>query len=139
MQLVRDWTLRLSRGEYEDHLYWECVAEDCEEAGDWAKALSAYSAILNLPKLDSLDYARACSAIGAIHSLLGDDLAVSASYRLASAKSEDDVRVLWRHFIANEVWHLSRMGHVRRAGRSSDVVSFRTKAKLSITSAPLDC
>src|SRR6266480_8157551 len=45
MQAGHDWTVRLSRGEYEDYLYWECVAEDCEEAGDWSGAKSAYRRI----------------------------------------------------------------------------------------------
>jgi hypothetical protein len=33
---TRDWAVRLSRGEYDEDLYWECVAEDCERAGDFS-------------------------------------------------------------------------------------------------------
>ena len=64
VQSSRDWLEKLSRGEYEDQLYWECTAEDCEEAGDWKGALSAYRKIIDLPNPRCLDIPKAYSAIG---------------------------------------------------------------------------
>src|SRR5947207_15625531 len=75
LQAGRDWTLRLSRGEFEDDLYWECIAEDREEVGDWKGALSAYRRIVDLHDLNGTGYSKAYSAMGAVQRLLGDDQA----------------------------------------------------------------
>jgi tetratricopeptide (TPR) repeat protein len=80
MKFMREWTLRLSRGEFEDRLYWDCLAEDYEEASDWDGALSAYEKILSLPDITSVELANAHSAIAAIRSLQGDNEAALRSY-----------------------------------------------------------
>ena len=111
-----DWMLRLSRGECEQHNYWECIAEDSEEAGDWPRAIEAYRKILDLSDLDSLKNSMANSAIAAIQRLLGNDRAALASYEAATAIFlRSDSRVLWRHRLVNQVFQLIRMGHVGRA------------------------
>jgi hypothetical protein len=47
---VRDYFVRLSRGEYDEPLYWECVAEDCEAAGDLMGAIAAYRKMAEVGK-----------------------------------------------------------------------------------------
>jgi tetratricopeptide (TPR) repeat protein len=115
LESTREWTLRLSRGEFEQDLYWKCVADDCEKAGDWQGALSAYRQILDMP--DELGFTRAktLSAMASIHSVLGDDKAASKSYQMATAASVKEVRVLNRMVLTSEVSQLIRMGNIRRA------------------------
>jgi tetratricopeptide (TPR) repeat protein len=118
LQAGNDWMLRLSRGEFEQDFYWECVAEDCEEAGDWWRAIEAYRKILDLPDLYSFNYSKAHTLIAAIHRLLGDDAAALASYEAATAALlPHDEGIFWRHRIGNQIFQLVRMGHIRRARR----------------------
>jgi tetratricopeptide (TPR) repeat protein len=115
MRAAYDWTLRLSRGEYDDRQYWECAAQDCEEAGDWLGAIAAYRKIVEIPKLFSLYLTKAHTSIGMVQCLLGDDRAALKSYRTAVSSVKDDVSVLQRTFIGNEIAQLLRMGQIRRA------------------------
>lgn len=82
LQGVRDWTLRLSQGEYDDNMYWECVAEDCEENGDWEGAITAYRRILD-PQPSGFDHWKACLDIAFIYNLLGDSKAALRYYQRA--------------------------------------------------------
>jgi tetratricopeptide (TPR) repeat protein len=116
MQSTKDWTLRLSLGEFEQDLYWKCVAEDCEEVGDWSGAIEAYRKTLDLCDLHSFKYSEAYSSIGDVQRLLGDEEAALGSYETATTKLlTDDSRVLWRHRLAKEVFQLIRLGHIPRA------------------------
>src|SRR3954451_14394829 len=114
MKAGNEWALRLRRGEFEKDLYWDCVADDCEEAGDWQGALSACRKILDLPGLPEMDYAKALGSIAAIQSLLGDESDALASDHRATASLRDDTRILSRCFIAREISQLIRMGNTRR-------------------------
>ncbi len=146
-QFMQEWTLRLSRGEFDDRLYWECVADDCEEAGDWQDAVSAYRKILDMPELHGMEYSKAHSAIGAIQSLFGDNESALESYHLAVPKSEDDSRILWRCYAIKEISQLLRMGRVREARKlidqglatsDSNSVDHLGTARLLIESAKCD-
>ncbi|MFO0790144.1 MAG: hypothetical protein U0805_11875 [Pirellulales bacterium] len=149
LQFVRESTLRLSRGEYEERLYWECLAEDLEEAGDWRGALASYERILKLPGLDSIYAAQACSAVALIQRLFGEYEAELASRRLATEKSDDGSRILTRHYIANEAAALQRLGFTRQARRlvhrtlawrqsEGEIVDYLGIARLLIVSARCD-
>lgn len=85
--------------------------------------------------------------MGAIYSLLGNDSAALTSYRLASAKSEDDSRILWRYYIAQEALQLLHMGHIRHARKlirrglvsgKDEFVDYLGTARLLIASAHHD-
>ncbi|HEX3599743.1 MAG TPA: hypothetical protein VHU84_06340 [Lacipirellulaceae bacterium] len=115
MRAANDWVLRLSRGEFDDRQYWECAAEDCEEVGDWLGAIAAYRKMVEIPDLFSLYLAKAHKSIGMVQGLLGDDRAALKSYRTAVSNVKDDVPVLQRTFIGNEIAQLLRMGQIRRA------------------------
>lgn len=117
LQSSREWLTRLSLGEYDERLYWECLAEDLEVAGDWQGALASYRKILDLPGLSSIECTKAHSAIALIQRLLGDYEAELAARRLATKKSDDGLGVLTRHRIADEAAALNRLGHTRPARR----------------------
>jgi tetratricopeptide (TPR) repeat protein len=115
LKSAHDWTLRLSRGEYEAHVYWECVADDCEEVGDWEGALSAYRRILDISDQLGTTHSKTFSAIAAIQRLCGDDEAALRSYRSASAEVAKHSRVMGRARCINEASQLIRLGRIRRA------------------------
>ena len=85
LQSSQEWLLRLSRGEFEERLYWECLADDQEEAGDWQGALASHQKILGLPGLSSVECSKAHSAIALIQRLLGDYEAELAARRFPGA------------------------------------------------------
>jgi tetratricopeptide (TPR) repeat protein len=114
MQFMRDWTERLSRGEFEDYLYWECVAEDCEELGDWEGAKAAYSNILDGP---SIHYWKALSTLGSLQHMLGEHDAALKSFASAAKSELPKGSVLWRHTIVKQAWQLLLMARVRQAQR----------------------
>lgn len=114
-QFMRDWTLRLSQGQYDDELYWECVADDLEEAGDWRGAVSAYRRILDLPSASLTEHCKAHASIAAIQRMLGEDNAALESFRNATRKAREFHLLLWRRYVRSEISQLLRMGFVRRA------------------------
>ena len=144
---TRDWTLRLSRGEFEQDLYWECVADDCEEAGDWAGALSAYQQILSLPDELGLTHSKALTGIALLQRLQGHDGAALKFYHLATAKSTKLGGAMAKVHLVSEALQLLRMGHIRRArrlirqGRTEvpcEIVDHLGTAQLLIASAKCD-
>ncbi len=117
IRAANDWTLRLSRGEYDNWLYWECAAEDCEEAGDWLGAIAAYRKMVEIPNLFSYFLAKAHKSIGMVQGLLGDDRGALRSYRTAASTLVlfGDSPFLWPSFIGNEIAQLLRMGQIHGA------------------------
>jgi hypothetical protein len=113
-RVIRDWIERLSRGEYEDYLFWECVAEDCEEAGDWEAAKAAYSNILDGP---GIHHWKALCSLGFLQQMLGEHDAALKSFALAARSELPKGSVLWRHSIVKQAWQLLLMGRTRQAQR----------------------
>lgn len=114
-EFVKDWTLRLSQGEYEDRLYWECVAEEHEENGDWQSAIDAYREIIKLPTASLFEQCKVHSSIGQIQRLLGDNTAALDSYSLVSAKAQQECTAVRQHFAAGEIWQRLHMGEIGAA------------------------
>lgn len=112
---VDEWNERLARGEYEQALYWQCAAEDCEEAGDWNGAIEAHRQILELSDTSDVEQSRAYSQIAAVQRVLGDDEDALESYHLASMLARPLSDVLCRHYSCNEAKHLCRMGRADEA------------------------
>jgi hypothetical protein len=111
-QSMKDWALRISRGEFDDCQYWQSVAEEHEENGDWASATNAYAEILKSPTTSEFDRGRAHSWIGQIQGLWGDNGAALNSYSLASQLAKQGSIVMWRCYIVCEIRCLQRMGEI---------------------------
>jgi tetratricopeptide (TPR) repeat protein len=112
---LRDWTLRLSRGEVDDDLYWKCVAEDCEREGDWEGAIAAYDKVL--AATDSHPFSPHAN-IAAILSLLGRHAEALKRFRLAVKQlATEEVRIFYRVALADEACQLLSMGRARSAQR----------------------
>jgi tetratricopeptide (TPR) repeat protein len=143
-----EWTARLARGEYEQDLYWECVAEDRERAGDWSGAIAAYKKVVRLTKSGDVKRMEAHSGLALLYSLLGQRRRATNCYRLAA---EDQVgecssiffRICICAAVRDDVCH----GRIRRARRqlARGFASFEERcqddlgyAKLQITSAECD-
>ncbi len=111
------WLLRLSQGQYDDNLYWDCVADDLEDAGDWRGAVSAYQKLLGLPSASLTEHCKAHASIAAIQQMHGEDNAAIASFKNATRKAKEFHLLLWRRYVLSEISQLLRMGFVRRARR----------------------
>lgn len=116
----KDWTVRLSRGEYDQRMYWQCVAEDCEAEGNWNGAKSAYSRLIEL-EADSQQHGflSAHSDLAGLHSLLGEQAAALNHARRATAIEERNsvTRIAYRCAVVHEAWLLLRAGRIRAARR----------------------
>lgn len=117
MRFADDWWEQLSRGEYDQSLYWECVAEDCEDAGDWNDAIAAYRQILDLPEAHEYERGKAYSCLAAIQRLLGDEDASLESRHNASAIGRPFSNVLARQYLCSEASQLLRMNRINDARR----------------------
>jgi tetratricopeptide (TPR) repeat protein len=113
-QPVREWTLQLSRGEYEEHLYWECVAEDAEVAGEWSRAKSAYQTIVGLHDA-GFYWGKAYRGLATLSSLLGQPKEALKYCRAASRCERRQAGVLYRLSVSKEAWQLFRLGRVHSA------------------------
>jgi tetratricopeptide (TPR) repeat protein len=112
---LRDWTLRLSRGDVDEDLYWKCVAEDCEREGDWEGAIAAYDKVL--AAADSHPFSPHAN-IGVILSLLGRHEEALERYRLAVKQlATEEVPIFYRVALADEACQLLSMGRARAAQR----------------------
>lgn len=112
---LHDWTLRLSRGEVDDDLYWKCVAEDCEREGDWEGAIAAYDKVL--AATDSHPFSPHAN-IGVVLSLLGRHEEALERFRLAvKHAATEEVPILYRVALADEACQLLSMGRARAAQR----------------------
>jgi tetratricopeptide (TPR) repeat protein len=121
MLSMKQWTERLSRGEYDEHLYWECFAEDCELAGDWDAAQDAYRRVLDLPHVDDIYVMQAHGRLGGLHALWGDDARALPHFHAATQRMRRDAGgILYRHCASAEAALLLRMGRIRRARRLLD-------------------
>ncbi len=115
VQRAKDWLLRLSQGQYDDNLYWDCVADDLEEAGDWRGAVLAYQKILDLRSASLTEHCKAHASIAAIQRMHGEDDAALASFKNATRKAKEFHLLLWRRYVLSEISQLLRMRFVRRA------------------------
>lgn len=112
---LHDWTLRLSRGDVDEDLYWKCVAEDCEREGDWEGAIAAYDKVL--AATDSHPFSPHAN-IGVILSLLGRHEEALERYRLAVKQlATEEVPIFYRVALADEACQLLSMGRARAAQR----------------------
>jgi tetratricopeptide (TPR) repeat protein len=118
---VKEWTARLARGEYEEDLYWECVAEDCERAGDFTGAIAAYEKILRLAEQVGVGRMQALTGLAMLHELLGNDRRALKCLRAAVRGEQADDRtgsgIFLRHCLYAEARHQVRRGGVRAARR----------------------
>jgi tetratricopeptide (TPR) repeat protein len=118
---VKEWTARLAHGEYEEDLYWECVAEDCERGGDFRGAIAAYERILGLPEQGGVRRMKALSGLATLHELLGDDRRALAYLRAAVKDEQADPStesgIFLRLCLYAEARHQVRRGRVRAARR----------------------
>lgn len=113
---LKEHTEQLSRGEYSAVLYWECVADDCEEDSDWRGAKAALLKVIAEEGADHLDRWKAHDRLGRLHSLLGEGADAADHYRAAARESElADSDVLTRITFANESRSLVRLGRLREA------------------------
>jgi tetratricopeptide (TPR) repeat protein len=113
----KEWTVRLSQGEYEADLYWKCVAEDCEEAGNWDGAKAAYRKLLSLNP-DSFTQAFAYSSLASLCSILGEHKQALVYHHAASASERNKIsNILYRRYLVDEASQLLRMGRIRAARR----------------------
>jgi tetratricopeptide (TPR) repeat protein len=119
MDYVKEWTERLSRGEYDQRLYWECVAEDCEAEGDWEGAKNAYRRLIEIETDDQHGFLPAHSALAGLHSMLGEMGPALVHARSATAIEERNpaTRIAFRCAIVQEAWLLLRAGRIRAARR----------------------
>jgi tetratricopeptide (TPR) repeat protein len=118
---VKEWTHRLARGDYEEDLYWECVAEDCERGGDFRGAIAAYAKILGMPEHGGVRRGQALFGLAWLHELLGDDRRALKCLR-AAVKSEQadpstESGIFLRLCLYAEARHQVRRGRVRTARR----------------------
>jgi tetratricopeptide (TPR) repeat protein len=115
---VKEWTARLARGEYDQHLYWECAAEDCERAGDFPRAIAAYERVVATAKDSSISRMQARFDLALLHALQRDDLGASRCCRRALVELEDDdskifLRLCLSRVASDDVLN----GRLRAAGR----------------------
>ncbi len=117
-QAVEEFIDELCRGEYTQTLYWECVATDRLEDGDWEGAEAVYHEILALD-LDSdsmLDRCKAFGDLAALHKWLGqDDLALQNFHAATCEAKKDDIDIIYRVSLLQESWQLVRMARFRPA------------------------
>lgn len=107
-----EYFIRLSRGEYDEQLYTECVAEDCEVDGDWDGAKEAYNKVLAHAD-DNFTARKALVALAHIHALLNEDRPALAYYRRASRLlRRDESRIFYRSCLVAEGRQLMSMGRV---------------------------
>ena len=100
----------LSRGEYSQELYWECVATDCEEEGDWERAKAAYQKVVDLVADSGFDRWKAYDDLARLHALLGEDgLALQDFHAASCALKGEPADVLYRFALLKEAWHLVAM------------------------------
>jgi tetratricopeptide (TPR) repeat protein len=148
---VKEWTARLARGEYEQDLYWECVAEDCERAGDFHGAIVAYEKIVRMAGQGGVRRMQALSGLARLHELLGDDRrslkCLRAAVRGAKADDETGSGIFLRHSLYAEARHQVRRRRVRASRRliARGFATFKEGhqdhlgyAKLQIASAECD-
>ena len=131
-QALDQFLSELSRGIYSQELYLSCVADDCEEDGDWEGAKSACREIIRLEEAAPWEIQRAHSRLGSIHFLLGEDESALKEYQLASSNArDDDSQVLLSNSTMQESWQLLLMGRCERAAALA-------RDRLSVESNPDD-
>jgi tetratricopeptide (TPR) repeat protein len=115
LDTVKEWTIRLSNGEFDETLYWKCAAQDCEEAGDWDGAKAAYQRVIKVNH-NSFDQSLGYSSLASLCSILGEDKQALTYYRAASAKELNQVgNIIYRRFLVNKALQLLRMDRIRAA------------------------
>jgi len=116
LQAVDDFVDGLCRGEYTKELYWECIATDCEEDGDWDSAKAAYHNILDLEGDSRFHRWKVFNSLAQLHALLGEDDLAQKYFKAATKESKDDNSdVLCRQSLSQESWHLIRLGRIQPA------------------------
>jgi tetratricopeptide (TPR) repeat protein len=116
---VKEWFVRLSRGEYDQDLYWKCVAEDCEAEGDWEGAKNAYRRQIDFEANGRHGFLSAHSDLAGLHALLGEQGPALEHARRATTKEHCDrlTGIAFRCAIVYETWLLLNAGRTRAARR----------------------
>lgn len=110
LQGVDDWLIGLSRGEFDQELYWRCQAEDCEEDGDWQGAISANQRILEIEFQHGVTHSLAHQRLAWIFNLLGDGASALQHCQTATRVFGDGVLdVLHAQSVVKEVWQLLQL------------------------------
>jgi tetratricopeptide (TPR) repeat protein len=114
---VRDFTQRLSQGEYDQPLYWECVAEDCEATGDFVAAIAAYRkmAEVGTSEFTSINAIRAHGAIAGLLSLLGQHRQALKECRNATALARGESKIFHRSGLIREAYQYLKLNRRRAA------------------------
>ena len=113
---VDDFLEGLCREEYSRELYLICLADDCEELGDWEGAEDAYREIIGLDESSSYDRFRAYSRIGSLSSLVGRSEAALENFQFATAEARsDESKALVSLALSQEAWQLMSLGEYSQA------------------------
>lgn len=113
---VDEWLENLSRGEFDQELYWTCQAEDCEEDGDWQGALAAYRQILALESRHYVAYSKAHRGLACIFNLLGqEDDALRHCHMAAHVPADESLDTIQKNAVCDEAWQYLRSKQVAKA------------------------
>ena len=106
----------LSRGEYSQDLFFDCLADDCEEDADWEGAKAACGQILALPEVTDFNRWKAHNRLGALHAFLGEVQPALEHYRAAAeAAKRQDSNALFRTSLSYEAWLLIWSDRIQEA------------------------
>lgn len=114
LQGARQWMVRLSHGEFDEELYLRCVADDCEESGDWEGAKIACQRVLERCNHEA-DHWLAYTRLASLQRLLGEDDAALASYALATGTAQAFSVIAWRGAVVHEALQQFRMDRIGAA------------------------
>jgi tetratricopeptide (TPR) repeat protein len=116
---VRDYFVRLSRGEYEEPLYWECAAEDCEAAGDLMGAIAAYRKMAEVGKEEFTSWKaiHAHGAIAGLLSLLGHQRQSLKERQTATKLARDESKIFYRSCLISEAYQYLKLNRLHSAER----------------------
>jgi hypothetical protein len=121
MQGVDDWLVGLSRGEFDQELYWQCQAEDCEEDGDWEGAIAANRQIVGIEFQHGISHSLAHRRLSWLFDLLGYEASALHHCQLAThVFGKEVLETLHAEAVVGEVWQLLGMQSYAAASQRID-------------------
>jgi tetratricopeptide (TPR) repeat protein len=115
IEAVDDWLEKLSRGEFDQALYWQYQGEDCEEDGDWQEALEAYQKILEETESSDFEAWQAHGWLARLYEMLGEDEMSLKHLQAATQIQRTDGGGFYALSIVSEAWYYLRKGDWRKA------------------------